>query len=127
MQNLSSIHSKEIKEDNEIFVPAGKSKTSFIDAADIGLSIATVLHNSEIYKNTNHTITGPQALDYYEIAEILSEATKKEITYKKPSFLSYWYHYVFKRRLDMKYVNVTVAIYFMARMGTAKEITDEFK
>jgi len=27
----------------------------------------------------------------------------------------------------MKYVNVTVALYFMTRMGTAKEITGEFK
>src|SRR6056297_4195150 len=60
MQNLSGIHSKEIKENNEIFVPAGKSKTSFIDAADIGLAIATVLHSPEQYKNTKHTITGPQ-------------------------------------------------------------------
>lgn len=127
MQNLSGIHSKQIKEDNEIFVPAGKSKTSFIDAADIGLSIGTVLHDPETYKNTKHTITGPQALDYYEIAQILSEVTKKKITYKKPSFLRYWYHYVFKRGLDMKYVNVTVALYFMTRMGTAKEITGEFK
>jgi len=127
MQNLSGIHAKEIKEDNEIFVPAGRSKTSFIDVADIGLSIATVLHDSEKYKNTKHTITGPQALDYYKIAKILSEVTKRKITYRRPSFLSYWYRYVFKRKLDKKYVNVTVALYFMTRMGTAKKVTEEFE
>jgi len=127
MQNLSGIHAKEIKEDNEIFVPAGRSKTSFIDVADIGLSIATVLHDSEKYKNTKHTITGPQALDYYKIAKILSEVTKRKITYRRPSFLSYWYRYVFKRKLDKKYVNVTVALYFMTRMGTAEKVTDEFQ
>ena len=127
MQNLSGIHAKEIKEDNEIFVPAGRSKTSFIDVADIGLSIATVLHDSEKYKNTKHTITGLQALDYYKIAKILSEVTKRKITYRRPSFLSYWYRYVFKRKLDKKYVNVTVALYFMTRMGTAKKVTEEFE
>ena len=127
MQNLSGIHAKEIKEDNEIFVPAGRSKTSFIDAADIGLSIATVLNNADKYKNTKHTITGPKALDYYEIAKILSKVTNRKITYRRPSFLRYWYRYVMKRGLDKKYVNVTVALYFMTRMGTAEKVTDEFQ
>lgn len=85
MQNISGIHATEIKENNEIFIPAGKSKTSFIDAADIGLSIAIVLHEAEKYKNTSHTITGPEALDYYQIAEILSQVTVRKIAYRKPS------------------------------------------
>jgi len=84
MQNLSGIHSTEIREKDEIFIPAGNSKTSFIDAADIGLSIATVLHEAEKYKNSTHTITGPESLDYFEIAEILSEVTNRRIEYVKP-------------------------------------------
>lgn len=36
MQNLNTTHRKEIKERNEIFVPVGNAKTSFIDARDIG-------------------------------------------------------------------------------------------
>ena len=126
MQNVSGIHSVEIKEKNEIFIPAGKSKTSFIDVADIGLSIATLLHEPEKYKNTAHTITGPESLDYYQIAEILSEVTGKKITYKKPGLLKYRSYYIKKRGLDKNYVNVTVALYFMTRMGTAKMVTDEF-
>ena len=126
MQNVSGIHSVEIKEKNEIFIPAGKSKTSFIDAADIGLSIATLLHDPQKYKNTAHTITGPESLDYYQIAEILSEVTGKKIIYKKPGFLKYRSYYIKKRGLDKSYVNVTVALYFMTRMGTAKMVTNEF-
>ncbi|ABR48203.1 NmrA family protein [Alkaliphilus metalliredigens QYMF] len=126
MQNLSGIHSVEIKEKNEILIPAGKSKTSFIDTADIGLSVATLLHEPEKYKNTAHTITGPESLDYYQIAEILSEITGKKIMYRKPSFLKYRSDYIKKRGLDKNYVNVTVALYFMTRMGTAKMVTDEF-
>ncbi|KJS21251.1 MAG: NmrA family transcriptional regulator [Clostridiaceae bacterium BRH_c20a] len=126
MQNLSGIHSIEIKEQDKIFIPAGKSKTSFIDAADIGLSIATLLHEFEIYKNTAHTITGPEALDYYQIAEILSKVTGRKITYSKPGYLKYRSYYIKERRLNKGFVNVTVALYFMTRMGTAKEVTDEF-
>lgn len=51
---------EEVIERNEIFVPAGKSKTSFIDVADIGFAVATLLHNANQYRNTAHTIIGPE-------------------------------------------------------------------
>lgn len=127
MQNVSGVHALEIKEQNQIFVPAGKSKTTFIDAKDIGLAIATVLHSPEKYRNTAHTITGPEALDYYQVADILSQVLGRKITYAKPSFLKYRSVYIKKRGLDKTYVNVTVMLYFMTRMGTAKRTTDEFE
>ncbi|MDF2844214.1 MAG: NmrA family protein [Herbinix sp.] len=126
MQNVSGIHSNEIKAQGKIFVPAGKSKTSFIDTADIGLAVATVLHEAEKYKNTAHTITGPEALDYYQVANVLSKVTGRKIIYDKPGFLNYRSYYINNRGLDKKYVNVTVALYFMTRMGTAKDVTDDF-
>lgn len=126
MQNVSGIHSEEIREMNKIFIPAGKSRTSFIDALDIGLSAAVLLHEPDKYQNTAHTITGPEALDYYQVAEILSKITKRKITYAKPGYLRYRNYYIKKRGLDKGYVNVTVALYFMTRMGTAKDVTDEF-
>lgn len=126
MQNISGVHSNEIIERNEIFVPAGKSKTSFIDAADIGLAVATLLHNADEYRNTAHTITGPEALDYYQVAEILSSVTGRKIRYANPGFLRYRRYYIKQRKLDKGYVNVTVALYFMTRTGTAKEVTDTF-
>jgi uncharacterized protein YbjT (DUF2867 family) len=126
MQNVSGIHSVEIKEKDKIFIPAGKSKTSFIDAADIGLSIAVLLHEPDKYKNTAHTITGPEALDYYQVAEILSKITGRNIKYDRPGYLKYRSYYIKERGINKEYVNVTVALYFMTRMGTAKEVTDEF-
>jgi uncharacterized protein YbjT (DUF2867 family) len=126
MQNVSGIHSVEIREQDKIFIPAGKSKTSFIDAADIGLSAAILLHDPDKYANTAHTITGPEALDYYQVAEILSKDMGRKITYDKPGYLKYRNYYIKTRGFDKGYVNVTVALYFMTRMGTAKEVTDEF-
>src|SRR6056297_1635037 len=35
MQNLSTTHRLEIKENNEIFIPAGNGRTNFIDVRDI--------------------------------------------------------------------------------------------
>jgi len=126
MQNVSGIHALEIKDNDQIFIPAGKSKTSFIDAADIGLAIATILHTPEKYKNTAHTITGPEALDYYQIAVKLSKLTNRKITYKKPGLVKYRQVYIRSRGFEKSYVNVTVALYIMTRLGTAKKVTDEF-
>ena len=126
MQNISGVHAMEIRLLDRIFIPAGRSKTSFIDAADIGLSVATLLHNPEKYQNSAHTITGPESLSYYQIAEILSNITKRTILYSNNGFLKYRNYYIKNRGLDKKYVDVTIALYFMTRMGTAKTVTNGF-
>jgi hypothetical protein len=69
---------------------------------------------------------GQEALDYYDIARILTKVTGRLIQYSKPGFLKYRRHMIKHRNLDKKYVNVTVALYFMTRMGTAKGVTQEF-
>ncbi|WP_312651292.1 SDR family oxidoreductase [Proteiniclasticum sp.] len=126
MQNIAGVHAEEIRMRNEIFIPAGMSRTSFIDAADIGLCVAILLSEPEKYRNTAHTITGPESLNYDEIAEILCDVTERKITYRKPGFLAYRNHYIKKRGLDKTYVNVTLALYFMTRMGTASRVTDGY-
>lgn len=127
MQNLSGIHAEEIKTMDEILVPAGKSKTSFIDAADIGDATAMLLHHPQNHANTAYTITGPEALDYYEVAKIISEETGRKIKYKNPGFLRYRNHMIKNRKLDKDYVNVTMALYLMTRLGTAEPVTDTFE
>ncbi|WP_200411518.1 SDR family oxidoreductase [Virgibacillus salexigens] len=126
MQNISGIHSVEIRDRDEIFIPAGKSKTSFIDTADIGLAAATLLHNPIKFKHTAHTITGKEALNYSQIAAILSEVTGRTITYVSPSLFHYRHYYIKRRGLPKDYVNVTVALYLMNRLGTAKAVTNDF-
>lgn len=126
MQNVSGIHSYEIKTMDTIFIPAGHSKTSFIDAMDIGCAIATVLHQLHQHRNTAYTITGPEALDYCQIANILTDVTGRKITYANPGFLRYRKHYIQVRNFDKKYVDVTLALYLMTRLGSAKATTDTF-
>lgn len=127
MQNLSGIHAEEIKTMNEILVPAGKSRTSFIDAADIGDAIAMLLHHPQKHANNAYTITGPDALDYYEVAKIISEETGRKIIYKNPGFLRYRNHMIKTRKLEGGYVNVTMALYLMTRLGTAAPVTNTFE
>lgn len=43
MQNLSTTHREDICQRNDLFIPAGNAKTSFIDTADIAAVAAKVL------------------------------------------------------------------------------------
>lgn len=127
MQNISGIHAFEIKEFNKIVVPVKKARTSFIDAEDIGEVTAKVLLEPEKHKNKGYSITGPEALDYYEVAKILSEELGREIYYAnpKPSLAKkYW---IDIRSLDKEYSKVMGMLYMMTRMGTAKKVTSVYK
>ena len=124
--NVGRYVAEELLKMGEMIVCAGKSKTSFVDAADVGLAVATLLHSAEKYQNTAHIITGPEAMNYYQIAEILSAVTGRKICYAKPGFCRYRRYYIENRGFAKAYINVTVALYFMTRMGTAKAVTDGF-
>jgi uncharacterized protein YbjT (DUF2867 family) len=83
MQNFVNFYSPTIKNKNAIYLPAEDAKVSFVDVRDIAAVAVKTLtedgnnrHNGKAY-----TITGPEALSYYQVAEILSNATGKKINY----------------------------------------------
>lgn len=88
MQNLLEAHRRDIVDHDEIFVPAGNGKTSFVDAQDIGEVAAVVLTESG-HANQAYDITGSEALDYGEVATIFSEVLGRSITYPQPSLLTF--------------------------------------
>lgn len=127
MQNISGVHAFEIKYFNRIVVPVKKALTSFIDAEDIGEIIAKVLSEPESHQNTGYSITGPEAINYWEVAKILSKQLGREIIYvnPKPSFAKkYW---LTVRGMEKEYCTVMGMLYMMTRFGGAKKVTSVFE
>lgn len=127
MQNISGVHAFEIKHFNKIVVPVKNAQTSFIDAEDIGEIIAKILSEPSKHQNCGYSITGPEAIDYFQAAKILSEELHREINYTnpKPSLAKkYW---IDIRGLDKQYATVMGLLYMMTRMGTAKKVTTAFE
>ena len=123
MQNLSTTHCKDIRECHEIIVPAGKGKTSFVDVRDVAAVAAKVMTQPG-HENKAYDLTGSEALDYYQISNILSEATGKEITYTNPS------SGVFGKRMSAEgsakdFITVMKGIYLVAKLGLAGKVTSE--
>jgi len=121
MQNLSTQHRDEIRTRNEIFVPAGKGKTSFIDVRDIGAVAAKTLTEPG-HDNRAYTLTGSEALDYFTVARMLSDELGREIRYANPSLI----RFIQRKRsegLNWGFVLVMTGIYTTARLGRAGGLT----
>jgi uncharacterized protein YbjT (DUF2867 family) len=84
MQNFNTFWIQGILEQGKIFLPLGQAKGSFIDARDIA-AVAARLLLSHDYDNQAFNLTGSEALDHDQVAEILSRVTGKEIAYQEVS------------------------------------------
>lgn len=127
MQNLSGVHAFEIKHFDRIVVPVKQALTSFIDAEDIGEIAAKILSEPEQHQNRGYSITGPAAIDYYEVASILSQELHRTIQYANPSPSLAKRYWTDIRGLDKEYAYVMGMLYWMTRMGTAKKVTTVFE
>lgn len=121
MQNLNTVHRLEIQTKNQIFVPVGKAKTSFIDVRDIGAVAARALiekgHQYQAYD-----LTGSQALNYYEVADIFSELLGKKVTYANPSLFRF-IRESRARDFSLSFILVMVGLYTATRLGLANRVT----
>jgi uncharacterized protein YbjT (DUF2867 family) len=122
MQNLSTTHRKEIVESGKIALPVGNAKTSFVDTRDLGAVAARILTENG-HENRAYTLTGAEALDYYQVAQIMSEVLEKPIHYTNPSAITF-----FRQQLaqggKIGFALVVTGLYTITRFGNAEQMTD---
>jgi uncharacterized protein YbjT (DUF2867 family) len=124
MQNLTTTHLADIRDRDEIWVPAGRGRTNFIDAVDVA-EAATVCLTTAGHERRAYEITGSEALTYDEVAAVLSGVCGRRISYPRPSAKQ------FKQRMkeyghDDELVRVMDSIYAIAKFGLATGTTDTF-
>lgn len=125
MQNLSTTHCADIRDRDEVYVPAGKGRTNFIDAADVAEAAATCLTGLGEGRAA-YEVTGSDALTYEQVAGILSEACGRSITYARPSARQFRARMKEAGHAD-EFVSVMASIYALARFGLAAGTTDDFE
>jgi uncharacterized protein YbjT (DUF2867 family) len=115
MQNLTTTHLAEIRDEHMVLVPTGKGKTNFIDVRDIGEVMALMLIN-RIHINQAYTITGERSYSYDEIADALSKGLERDIRFINPNPLKFVdYHLKKGRKLAMTLV--MLALYSVVKSG----------
>ncbi|MFW6363827.1 MAG: NmrA family NAD(P)-binding protein [Spirochaeta sp.] len=115
MQNLTTTHREEIRDTDRIFVPAGNGKTNFIDSRDIAKA-AYVVFTTPGHIGKAYTLTGPDNLDYYEIARSLSSVLNREIVYDRPGFIRFFLHHR-KNGTAAMFILIMCFLYGQTRFG----------
>lgn len=123
-QNLATTHLTDIRDRNEIMVPAGRGATAFVDANDVGAVAAVALLDPPAHANTALTVTGGEALTYEQIAQSLTLELGRPIRYGRPGIVRYIRHARGTLGMPWGMIAVTTAIYTTARLGIAASLTD---
>lgn len=122
MQNLATTHRADIRDHNDILVPAGKGRTAFIDVRDIAAVAVKTL--TERGHAAAYELTGSEALTYDEVAASLSEVLGRRILYPHPNVLQFWAR---RRALGdhAAFILVMTALYSVAALGQAGRLTND--
>ncbi len=123
MQNLTMQQCADIRDNDEILVPAGRGRTNFIDARDIAESAVRCLTDSAL-RNRALTLTGSNSYTYDAVAELLTQALGRPIHYRKPGLLPYIIR-TRKKGHPLDYAVITGLIFTMARLGKASGSSQE--
>jgi len=81
MQNFINFYRPSIKGNNAFYIPLEDAKVSLVDVRDIAAIAVESLIDEDKHKNKTYLITGPEALSYHQVAEVLSNATGRKISY----------------------------------------------
>ena len=127
MQNFVNFFAPTIKTNSAFYIPGGDAKVSFVDVRDIAAVAAKVLTQRD-ESETRHfgnayNITGPEALSYYQAAEILSNTAGKKINYVNITEAD--------TRRGMKdmgmnewFINIALELFDNYRKGYASQVSD---
>ena len=79
MQNFTDDHLPII--DGVITAPSGGGTEAFVDADDIAAVAAETLLHPGAHAGAQYTLTGPQALSFSEVADIIASVSRRPVSY----------------------------------------------
>ncbi|MGW4994311.1 NmrA family NAD(P)-binding protein [Streptomyces mirabilis] len=80
MQNFTDGHIPVI--DGVITVPSAGNAEAFVDAADIAAVAAETLLAPETHAGATYSLTGPQALTFGDVADVLAAVSSRPVAYR---------------------------------------------
>lgn len=123
MQNLAEQNAADIRERDEVYVPAGGGRVSYVDARDVGGAAAVALGEGGRAQRARD-LTGPEAIDHFAVAQALSDALGRRIDYTRPGALEFIWRKLSEGE-PLPFVLVMTGIYTVARLGLAARVTGD--
>lgn len=125
-QNLTGVFAADIRERHELMAPCGDARMAVVDAEDVAAVAVAALLDPAAHDRRAWTPSA-EALDWHEMAAILTAELGVAITYRRPSVPRYLVHA--RRDLGMGTAEalVTAAIHASARLGHSAGLTDDVR
>lgn len=116
MQNLLD-QCASIRDDGRIYSAAGGGRIPFVDTRDVAAVAAAVLSEAG-HEGQRYVLTGPEAISYDDVAEILGRVLGREVTHVVETDDEAW---IRLRRLDLPpwAAAAQIALYGYQRQGGA--------
>jgi uncharacterized protein YbjT (DUF2867 family) len=125
MQNLITLHAKEIIKNDHIYVPAGNGMVNYIDARDVARVVVELLTKPG-HEGKDYEITGPEPMDFYKIASLFTRELDREIRYARPVTIKFIRQKMLEKK-EMPFILTLSLLYGAARNGKMGHISDAFK
>ncbi|MFM2042742.1 MAG: hypothetical protein RLY86_1318 [Pseudomonadota bacterium] len=116
-------HSVDIAKYGEIFIPAKGGKTSFIDSRDMASVAIDVFRHPDRHANRAYVLTGPEPLDFHQVAAMLTEELGRPVRYADPSMPRFWWR-MHRRGVPFDTLFFMTIVYGLTRGGKNAPMTD---
>lgn len=121
MQNFATVHRDDIRGRGEIWAPAGRGRTSFVDVRDVAEAAARTLTEPG-HERRAYTLTGDGAFSLEEVAALLSDVLARPVAYRNPGIPAFLRH-MRAAGHPLALGLVMTGVYTVARLGLAAEVT----
>lgn len=121
-QNLLTAFGREIREHSQLRLACGNGRVSFVDTRDVAAVAAEVLLDPDDYQPGPRVLTGPAALDFADVAALLSVELGRQVHYA-PCSLRARRRTLRAQGADPSYVRVQLVIDVTTRLGLARNVT----
>lgn len=91
-QNLGDAYLRDIRDDDRLFVPAGRGAVAWLDLADLGAVAAGILADPEPHLGRGYALAGDRSETFADAARHLTHALGREVRYEAASAWGYLAH-----------------------------------
>ncbi len=91
-QNLATAYRTDIRDHDRLHVPAGDGRVAFVDTRDLGELAARILADPAEHSGCGYTLTGPRAVTFQQVADLLTDALGRPIRYEPATIPAYLRH-----------------------------------
>jgi uncharacterized protein YbjT (DUF2867 family) len=126
MQNFDeddAVYARAIREDDELYSGSGGRRAGFVDARDVADAAVTVL-TDDGHHGRAYDLTGPEALTYAEVAEVLATASGRPVRHVDADVDRHRAHFARSGRPD-SWTDHMLHLFVLVRAGVFDGVSDD--